>query len=54
MQAWPLQASMQYCKNRIRSILTWALSVGIVQHTRGTNPKQVQEKRLYGKINHGL
>ena len=32
-QVWPLQESIQYCKNRIRSILTWTLSVGMVQHT---------------------
>ena len=48
MQVWPLQASIQYCKNRIRSILTWALSVGMVQHTRGTTPKQLQRYKKRG------
>ena len=39
----PLQASIQYCKNGIRLILTWALSVDIVQHTTGKIPKQVKQ-----------
>ena len=29
-------------KNRIKFILTWALSVDMVQHTTGNIPKQVQ------------
>ena len=57
MQVWPLQASIQivkihlirflqyciiqYCKNQIGWILTWAL-VGMVQHFMGKIPKQVQ------------
>ena len=32
---WSLQASIHYCKNQIRSSLTGALSVGMVQHTTG-------------------
>ena len=42
MQVWPIQSSIQYCKNQIRPILTWALIVGMVQHTTGKIPKQVQ------------
>ena len=42
MQVWPLQVIMQYCKNGIKFILTWALSVDMVQHTTGRIPEQVQ------------
>ena len=36
-----IPASIHPCKNRIGWILTWAL-VGMVQHTMGKIPKQVQ------------
>ena len=42
MQVWPLQAIMQHCKNWIKLILTWALSVDMVQHTTGKIPERVQ------------
>ena len=60
MYVLPLQASIQYCKNGIRLILTWALSVDIVQQTTGKIPKQVKQimdykmQRTSDSLNEGL